>query len=262
MDRATLRELLTSHFNLEEIETLCFDLHIDFENLDGRSKQAKVREILLYCERNRQLDELVAAVQRLRPNLIDPAKLTPSPAATRPSELAPSTVARPVNLSFDARTIADWPSGWSNSLGFVDGVSVGYEARVVARDDQLGSCVMFQNVRAADSDFGSLMQRCPAKHLAGQALRLEAEIKTEQVKRWAGLWLRADGEEVPGLVFDNMSRRPIHGSTPWTKYTIDVQLPQETVWLNYGLILAGPGMMWATNFRVMVWLPGRTWQDV
>lgn len=264
MDRATLREILNSHFNLEEIETLCFDLKIDFENLDGRSKQAKAREIVLYCERNGQLDQLVAAIERLRPNVMDAAKAraTPPPAQPVMDALAGSAVARPVNLSFEARTVGDWPSGWTNSVGLVDGVSAGYVARVVARNDMVGSCVRFEKVGAAEGDLGSLMQRCPAKGLAGMALRLEGELKSEGVRRWAGLWLRADGEDVPGLVFDNMSRRPILGTTEWQKYVIDVQLPKETVWLNYGIVLAGPGTVWADNFRVLVWTSNGRWEDV
>jgi hypothetical protein len=254
MDRATLRKLLNTHFDLEEIETLCFDLHIDFENLDGQSKQAKVRELVLYCERYRRIDELVATIRRLRPPLI-----APPPIAL--SKRDPRIVVRPVNLDFGIYENAYWPANWFNSVGFVDDVSADYQAVVIARDDQPGSCVMFHHLRATDTAFGSLMQCCLAEQWAGQALRLQAEIKTSQVKGWAGMWLRADGKEKPGLVFDNMSLRPLQGTTPWRKYTIDVQLPSETDLFNYGIVLAGPGTMWAANFRVMVWL-GRTWQDV
>jgi len=75
------------------------------------------------------------------------------------------------------------------------------------------------------------------------------------------LWLRADGDKEFNLFFDNMSNRPIRGTTPWTKYVIDAHLPEKTRWLNYGIVLEGRGAMWADNFRLMVWDRGR-WVDI
>jgi hypothetical protein len=69
MDRVALREILSDRFNLDELRTLCFDLHIEFENLGGETKRAKAREIVAYCERAGRLDVLVAAVRKLRPDL-------------------------------------------------------------------------------------------------------------------------------------------------------------------------------------------------
>jgi len=257
ISRVSLREILSNHFSLDELQVLCFDLGIDSENLRGETKQARAVEIVTYCERHGRTNDLIAAVRRLRPNL-DVMQEKPVADET----IGPPAVARPLNLSFDAHTIGDWPSGWFNSRGFVDDVSTDYAARVVPRDDGKGSCVFFQNPYAAPTEFGSLMQRCPAHHLAGKAIRLEAEIKTWQVEQWAGLWLRADGDRIPNLVFDNMSRRPIRGTTPWTTYGVDVQLPQETTWLNYGIVLAGRGVVWADNFRLMVWTSNGKWMDV
>lgn len=170
-------------------------------------------------------------------------------------------VERPFNLSFELSD-GHQPLGWFNSLGFVDDVSTAYEARVVARPGGgSGMCVLFQNLRAEQDEFGSLMQRCPAPHLAGKLIRFEGEVRTRNVKQWAGLWLRADGDKEFNLFFDNMSDRPIRGSTPWKKYVIEAILPARTLWLNYGIVLVGRGTMWADNFRLMFW-NGRYWEDV
>jgi hypothetical protein len=186
----------------------------------------------------------------------------PPPAQVSDDAVLEPAVARPVNLSFEAYSANNYPAGWFNSWGFVDFVSTAYEAYVVDRPDGgNGACVLFQNPRAAETEFGSLMQRIPAHNLAGKVIHLEAEIKTWRVEQWAGLWLRADGDKIPTLVFDNMSRRPIRGSTSWARYSIDVQLPKETAWLNYGIVLSGRGTMWADNFRLLVWMNGQ-WVDV
>jgi hypothetical protein len=174
----------------------------------------------------------------------------------------PPIVARPFNLSFDGPTENGRPIGWFNSLGFVDYVSAAYEARVVPRSDgENGMCVHFQNPRVRQDEFGSLMQRCPAYDLAGKIIRLEGEVKTQNIEQWAGLWLRADGDKEFNLFFDNMSNRPIRGSTSWKRYVIEAQLPNKTTWLNYGIVLEGSGAMWADNFRLMVWSDGR-WKHV
>jgi hypothetical protein len=173
----------------------------------------------------------------------------------------PPAVARPFNLGFDGLFEGDLPLGWFNSLGFVDYVSTAYESTIVARPDGgSGMCVLFRNPQARNDEFGSLMQRCPAHHLAGRLIRFEGEIRTRNIEQWAGLWLRVDGDREFNLFFDNMSNRPIHGSTPWTKYSIDAHLPREATWLNYGIVLEGGGVMWADNFRVLVWGDG-TWID-
>jgi hypothetical protein len=171
-------------------------------------------------------------------------------------------VVRPINLGFEGADIGGLPDGWFNSLGFVDGVSTNYEINVIERPDSgNGACVVFQSLSATNDEFGSLMQRIPAKFLAGKVLRLEGELKTKNVEEWTGLWIRADGIDEPTLYFDNMYRHRIHGTIPWKKYTIDASLPQETAWLNYGIVLSGKGTIWADNFRLSVWEDDK-WQEI
>ena len=69
MDRAMLRKAIDEHFTLDELKTLCFDLHVEYENLDGGTRQAKVRELVAYCERVGLVGALLDAVRAMRPNL-------------------------------------------------------------------------------------------------------------------------------------------------------------------------------------------------
>jgi hypothetical protein len=167
-------------------------------------------------------------------------------------DVNPPAIPRPMNLGFEGPVMNKMPVGWFNSAGYVAGVSLAYQTHLTSRPG--GICVIFQNLKAADDEFGSLMQRCPAYHLAGKVIRFEGEISTRDVVDRAGLWLRADGEMLGmELFFDNMWRRPIRGTTDWKTYTIEAQLPPETAWLNYGILLEGPGMVLADNFRLQVW---------
>ena len=97
-----------------------------------------------------------------------------------------------------------FPVGWFNSFGHVSGVSTDYGIRIVRRstDPGAGSCVVVEKRAAVEGEFGSLMQRCPGRLLAGRTIRIEGELRTESVSGWAGLWLRADAEEEPNAARD------------------------------------------------------------
>jgi CheY-like chemotaxis protein len=61
-----LRRRLTTEFDLEELRTLCFDLKINFDDLRGEGKDAKARELVMYCQRREMLGRLGAAIRRER----------------------------------------------------------------------------------------------------------------------------------------------------------------------------------------------------
>ena len=106
------------------------------------------------------------------------------------------------------------------------------------------------------------MQRFPADFLAGHTVRLEGDLRTQKVSEWVGLWLRADGEKSPDLFFDNMQGRRVTGTTPWTRHALEGKLPQETMWLNLGVVLCGDGVVYADNLRFLRWTYEGTWVDV
>jgi hypothetical protein len=55
-------------FDTEEIRTICFEMNIDYEHLRGDEKSSLIRELILYCERNGNTEELLAAINRHRPS--------------------------------------------------------------------------------------------------------------------------------------------------------------------------------------------------
>ena len=180
------------------------------------------------------------------------------------SRHSPLVVDRPLNLSFDGAVQNGMPVGWFNSFGHVSGVSTDYGIRIARRstDPEAGTCVVLEKSTAVEWEFGSLMQRCPGRLLAGRTIRIEGELRTDNVSGWAGLWLRADADDKPNVFFDNMSRRPVVGTTNWTRYFIDAPLPMDTDWLNYGLVLSGAGVVYADNLRILVWNADGRWEDV
>jgi hypothetical protein len=175
----------------------------------------------------------------------------------------PRVVDRPINLGFDGAVEGGYPHGWFNSLGHVSNVSPNYAVRVVDRDDSLpGKCLMVFKSTAEHGEFGSVMQRFPADFLANRVVRLEGAIRASEVRGWAGLWLRADGEKTPNVFFDNMKGHKVEGTTGWTRHTVEASLPRSSAWLNLGIVFSGSGTVWADNLRLLYWSDQATWVDV
>ena len=68
-DLAALRLGISSTFSLDEIKLASFDLGIDYENLEGGTKDIKIVSMIEYARRHGMMQELVAYVQNARPNL-------------------------------------------------------------------------------------------------------------------------------------------------------------------------------------------------
>ncbi len=64
-----LLTLLTQHFSLDELNTLCFAVGVNFDELPGAGLTGKARELLSYCERHACMPALINAGQTLRPEL-------------------------------------------------------------------------------------------------------------------------------------------------------------------------------------------------
>jgi tetratricopeptide (TPR) repeat protein len=64
-----LGKLLVERFSGEEIRTLCYDLDIDYDALPGREKRAKSRELVAFLRRRDRLGDLIAHLERSRPDL-------------------------------------------------------------------------------------------------------------------------------------------------------------------------------------------------
>jgi hypothetical protein len=94
--------------------------------------------------------------------------------------------------------------------------------------------------------FGTAMQNAPVfDAFRGSRVRLSAYVKAENVRGWAGLWLRIDGPpSTKPLAFDNMQDRPIKGTLGWALYSIVLNVPAEARNIALGVILAGEGHVW------------------
>jgi hypothetical protein len=68
----TLWKALVEGFNESELQDLCFELNVDYEELPGDTKSAKARELVKYATRHDTLNALIERVMASRPHLLRP----------------------------------------------------------------------------------------------------------------------------------------------------------------------------------------------
>jgi len=155
-------------------------------------------------------------------------------------------------LAFAAGWIpaADLPAGWMKA-GSYPGE---YEMGVDRTNKHEGRAVAFIKGTAAQfHGFGTLMQMATPGEYRGKRVRLSANVKSEKVSNWAGLWFRVDGvERGEVLAFDNMQQRPIKGTTDWKRVAIVLDVPKEAAGLAFGLLLDGGGQVWMDDLKFEV----------
>jgi hypothetical protein len=97
--------------------------------------------------------------------------------------------------------------------------------------------------------FGTLLQSFKADAYRGQRVRLSGFLRSEDVRNWAGLWLRVDGADNQVLAFDNMQDRAVKGTTDWKSCEIVLDVPESSSAIFMGLLLSGPGQVWMDDLE-------------
>lgn len=132
--RTRFHRFIVEHLNLDELQTLCFELSVNYDDLAGEALSGKARELILRLGRERRLDELLGYLREVRPKAFAEASLDVSPAmsdATYAETSAKTTagsrakVARSINRS---RPLWMWVIGSVLALAALRGSSSGIRA--------------------------------------------------------------------------------------------------------------------------------------
>jgi ABC-type Fe3+/spermidine/putrescine transport system ATPase subunit len=68
-DLSALRDHIYKHFDIVELQSLCFDLGVDFEELSGERKSENIVALILLLERRERLPELLTLLAEKRPTV-------------------------------------------------------------------------------------------------------------------------------------------------------------------------------------------------
>lgn len=137
----------------------------------------------------------------------------------------------------------------------------GYTASVDKAVYYTGKASLRLEKTAAVQGFGVATSSFPVEEAQGKTLRFSGRIKTQDVENgFAGLWWRADGVGNKILAFDNMQDRGPRGTTDWTEYVIELEIPEETININFGAILPGTGIAWFDSLNIE--LDGHSYKQI
>jgi hypothetical protein len=70
--RSTLRKILSTKHDEEEVETYCFDLGLEYADLRGDTKSAKARELIIHLDNRGRIADLVELGKQARPDIAWP----------------------------------------------------------------------------------------------------------------------------------------------------------------------------------------------
>lgn len=109
-----------------------------------------------------------------------------------------------------------------------------------------GETVYFlKSKQTITEEFGTIMRNINAAEYINKRVKMSGFIKTEELESWAGMWMRVDSyEQGKMLGFDNMSTRPIKGTSDWQKYEIVLDVSKGSAGIAFGILLSGNGKMW------------------
>ena len=138
--------------------------------------------------------------------------------------------------------------GWIKAGASPSEYEVGVDRKVTFG----GAISAYIRSRGVPRGFGTLMQTFKADMYRGKRLMMSASARAEDVRNWAGFWMRVDSPERNAVSFDNMQDRPIRASSDWATYQIVLDVPQNSSNISFGLLLDGPGHVWLTNFHFEV----------
>lgn len=160
-----------------------------------------------------------------------------------------------LDLDFEA---AECSGGWylpGRSYESAVDSQVVYSGRQSLRLRYDGKAPWQENARM----FGVATRTFPLDGVAGKTIRYSGFIKTENVANgYAGLWWRVDGES-DSLAFDNMSGRGARGTTPWTRYQIELAVPAGARGIYFGVLHPGDGTAWFDGLSVEI--EGERWVE-
>jgi hypothetical protein len=125
-----------------------------------------------------------------------------------------------------------------------------YEAGIDYRVSVSGKGSKFLRCNQCDGkSWATVMQSVKAERYAGQRIRFQAQVRTNGISDWAGLWMGIDTKETPSAAFYNMSDKPIRGNTEWQIRSVTLDVPPNATTISFGAIGAGKGEVWIDDLK-------------
>jgi len=167
------------------------------------------------------------------------------------SAAAPLRAQTVANLGFEEHGLVypERPAGW------LAVPPVGYAVELDSAAAHGGRWSLRIRQRGEAGGFATANQAFPVALARGKRLRLSGWIRTAEMTRGqAGLWLRVDGPGNEGrpLAFDNMNGRGATGTSPWTRYEIELPVDTAATGIRFGVLDSGDGTAWFDDVAIAI----------
>jgi hypothetical protein len=100
---------------------------------------------------------------------------------------------------------------------------------------------------SSDPGFAAVRYAWPVETYRGKQVTLSAQVKLNDVKDNARLWIRADREGQYGAALNMMENRPLKGNSEWVTVNTELVVPEDATVLMTGAILFGSGTISVQN---------------
>ncbi|MEP6781410.1 MAG: erythromycin esterase family protein [Gemmatimonadaceae bacterium] len=157
----------------------------------------------------------------------------------------------PTNLGFEEHDVkaapVNWYAGGNGYEVIVDSIAP-MTGKFSLRSKRLDPTPYDSNA----GNFGVATSSYPISAVAGRKLRLTGYIRSENInKGYAGFWMRVDGP-CGSVAFDNMKTRGARGTTPWTRYEIELPVDSGAKGVVLGMLHPGDGSAWFDSLTIEV----------
>ena len=106
---------------------------------------------------------------------------------------------------------------------------------------------------SSDNSASTLFLVGPGSPLLGKHICVTGWLKASNVQSWGSAFVLIPTEEVKSKGWsrvDNMSSRPIVGTTDWQQVKFVTDLPNQPCAIYFGPDLYGPGELWGDDFQI------------
>jgi len=140
------------------------------------------------------------------------------------------------------------PSGWSRqaTVEADRACSAGIDISWRERGRRL---LAIECTRGIDGHI-TVIQTIAADDYRGKRVRFAASVKAENVRGWSGLVMRIVAADQRVLGFDDMSTRPIRGTSDWRDAQVILDVAPDASMITFGMRLTdGAGKVWLDALR-------------
>jgi hypothetical protein len=122
-----------------------------------------------------------------------------------------------------------------------------YECGIDTRGPRGTASAFLRSTTAKTDVAATLRQTIKADDYRGKQLRFSGDIKVDQVEQQAGLYIRTNRQR-ERLRPENV----VQGTHDWMRYEATIPIPEDALFIRFGIVIHGDGQVWLTNAQLEV----------